>query len=96
MGHSREIQIDLCTTHIIQKKTYESGCSRHWYKRIYVCVFVYVGAFVTRCVCVCECERNAVYVSRFALYMYIRMHASVCVRSVVKCTTEVDLNSDSF
>lgn len=63
-----------------------------------VCVFVYVGAFVTRCVCVCacECERNAVYVSRFALYMYIRMNACVCVRSVVKCTTEADLNSDSF
>lgn len=55
------------------------------------------------CVCACECERNAVYVSRFALYMHICSYISrgmcVCV-CLVLCSAQnmksTDLNSDSF
>lgn len=81
MGHSREIQRDLCTTHIIQKKTYESGCSRHCYKRICVCICV------CRCVChsMCVCVRvNArgmlsMYHVSHSICTYVWMHVCVCV-----------------
>lgn len=80
MGHSREIQIDLCTTHFIQKKTYESGCSRHCYK-VSVCVFVYVGAFVTQCVCVRVNARGmlSMYHVSHSICTYVWMHVCVCV-----------------